>query len=122
MSLREQFSALRYVPPLLKLEWEVSPRLTLASVFMRLTRAGLPVALLYVGKLIIDEVVRLAAAGGAGAGGLGALGGVDLSHLWTLVALELGLAIASDLLGRAVALADCLLGDLFSKETSVRLM
>lgn len=117
LSLREQFAALRYVPPLLKLVWEVSPRLTLASVFMRLARAGLPVALLFVGKLIIDEVVRLTGGGGAPGAAPG-----DLWYLWTLVAIELGLAIVSDLLGRAVALADSLLSDLFTNETSVRLM
>lgn len=124
LPLREQLAALRYVPPLLKLVWEVSARLTLATVAMRLVRGGLPVALLWVGKLIIDEVVFLAQAGvtvGAGGGLAGVFGG-ELSYLWTLVAIELGLAIFSDLLGRGVALVDSLLGDLFTNETSVRLM
>jgi ATP-binding cassette subfamily B protein len=74
-------------------------------------RAGLPVLLLYVGKLIIDEVVRLVD-----------IGGGDLEYLWILVAIELGLALLSDLLGRGVALVESLLGDLFTNETSVRLM
>jgi len=117
LTLKEQFRALVYVPPLLKLVWEVSPRLTVASVIMRLLRGGLPVSLLYVGKLIIDEVVALAQAGG-----VTSMGGGDLSHLWLLVGIELGLAIFSDLLGRGVALADSLLSDLFTNETSVRLM
>jgi ATP-binding cassette subfamily B protein len=122
LPLREQVAALRYVPPLLKLVWEVSARLTLASVFMRLLRGGLPVALLWVGKLIIDEVVLLAQAGGVPAGGVAGVLGGDLTYLWTLVAIELGLAIFSDLLGRGVALVDSLLSDLFTNETSVRLM
>lgn len=117
LSLREQFAAMRYVPPLLKLVWEVSPTLTVASVAMRLVRGALPVALLWVGKLIIDEVVLLAQAGGIES----VLSG-DLTYLWLLVGIELGLAIVSDLLGRGVALADSLLSDLFTNETSVRLM
>lgn len=59
LSLRERIQALRYAGPLLKLVWEVSPALTVGSALLRLVRAGLPVSLLYVGKLIIDEVVRL---------------------------------------------------------------
>lgn len=125
LPLREQLAALRYVPPLLKLVWEVNAGLTLATVAMRLVRGGLPVALLWVGKLIIDEVVLLAGAGGLSAvagGGLAGVFGGELTYLWTLVAIELGLAIFSDLLGRGVALVDSLLSDLFTNETSVRLM
>ena len=114
-SLRERFTALRNLPPLFRLVWQISPAMTLGSLLLRLFRAGLPLAMLYVGKLIIDEVVRLA--------GLSAVPALDdLTLLWTFVAIELGLAILSDGLGRAVALLDSLLGDLFTNETSVRLM
>jgi hypothetical protein len=41
------------------LVWRTSPSLTLAQIVLRLVRALLPVATLYVGKLIIDEVVSL---------------------------------------------------------------
>ena len=44
LSLKEQINALRYVPPLLSLVWEVSRRLTASSLGMRLLRGGLPVA------------------------------------------------------------------------------
>ncbi|MEE8487104.1 MAG: ABC transporter ATP-binding protein, partial [Gemmatimonadota bacterium] len=111
LSLKEQLNALRYIPPLLRLVWEVSRRLTASSLVMRLVRGGLPVGLLYVGKLIIDEVVLLSQVPGG-----------DLSHLWMLVALEMGLAVFSDILGRGIALVDSLLADLFTNETSVRLM
>jgi ATP-binding cassette subfamily B protein len=62
--------------------------------------------------LLIDEVVRLSAPGGPD----------DTTYLWTLVAAEFGMAILSTGLGRAVALMDGLLGDLFANQTSVRLM
>ncbi len=112
---RARLAALRYLGPLVRLVWEISPRLTLASAGLRLLRAGLPVAMLWLGKLIIDEVVRLVEAGGAEAAS-------DLATLWPLVAAEFGLAVASGVLGRAVALVDGLLGDRFTNETSERLL
>ena len=45
-----------------------------------------------------------------------------MSILTTLVLIELGLAVFSDLLGRGIALVDSLLGDLVSHEISLRLM
>ena len=66
-SLRERFGALRNIPPFLRLVWQTSPSMMLAQSALRLVRALLPVATLYVGKLIIDEVV--AARRGAASGG-----------------------------------------------------
>ncbi|TCZ88987.1 ABC transporter ATP-binding protein [Lysobacter sp. N42] len=120
-SLRERFDALRNLPPFLRQIWAASPALTMASLGLRLVRALLPVATLYVGKLIIDEAVRL----------IGLAPGADLPSLWRsgqlddlafLIALEFGLAVFSDLLGRAVSYADSLLSELFTNATSVRLM
>lgn len=121
-SLRERFHALRNLPPFLRQIWQTSPGLTLASLGLRLVRALMPVATLYIGKLIIDEAIRLAG-GTPGLHDLGtALSSGQLDHLLTLLALELGLAIGSDLLGRLVAYADNLLSELFNNATSVRLM
>ena len=123
-SLRERFGALRNLPPFLKLVWQTSPGLTAANLGARLVRALLPVATLYVGKLIIDEVVRLAArrarARSRSAQWL-ASGRVDCARL-ALLGLELGLAVLSDVLGRVVSLLDSLLSERFSNATSVRLM
>jgi ATP-binding cassette subfamily B protein len=85
-------------------------------------RALLPVATLFVGKLIIDEVVMHAQAPGT-PGTLGewfASGRLD-RLLW-LLAAEFGLAVLSDVLGRLVSLFDSLLSEQFSNTTSVRLM
>src|SRR5918998_1428896 len=49
-------------------------------------------------------------------------GAADLSRLWRLVALEVALALAGEVLARASSLVESLLGDLFSNHTSVRLM
>ena len=121
-SLRERVGALRNIPPFLRQIWTTSKPLTLVSLGLRLVRALLPIITLYVGKLIIDEAVRLV--------GLG-IGFDDLatawrsgllSHLAGLLLLEFALAIASDLLGRMVSYADGLLSELFTNATSVRLM
>ena len=124
-SLRQRLGALRNIPPFLRLVWQTSPPLTLMSLVVRLVRAFIPVATLYVGKLIIDEVIRLAGAGGVGGAGAAlrdafASGAINL--LVALIALEFGLAIASDLLGRLVNLAESLLSERFSNTTSIRLM
>ena len=112
LSWRERFAALGNLPAFFKLVWEVSPALFMGNALLRLVRAAIPAATLYIGKLLIDEVVQLSAPGGPD----------DTTYLWTLVIAEFGMAILSTALGRAVALMDGLLGDLFANQTSVRLM
>ncbi len=121
-SLRERFHALRNLPPFLRQIWQTSPTLTIASLGLRLLRALMPVATLYIGKLIIDEAIRLAGTAPPLHSLGDALASGRLDHLLGLLALELGLAIGSDLLGRMVAYADNLLSELFNNVTSVRLM
>lgn len=112
LSWRDRFSALKNLPAFFRLVWQTSPGLFLGNAVGRLLRAAIPAASLYIGKLIIDEVVRLIGQGGA----------ADQTHLWTLVAAEFGLAVLSTALGRLVSLLDSLLGDLFANRTSIRLM
>ncbi len=109
-SWRERLAALRYVPPLVRLVWETHRGYTIGMAILRLARAFVPIATLWIGKLIIDTVVAV----GSGA--------TELSRLWRLVALEIGIVIVGDGLARASALVESLLGDLFSNHTSVRLM
>jgi ATP-binding cassette subfamily B protein len=91
--------------------WDTSPPLTTATIFLRLVSSVIPVAQLWVGKLIIDQVVR------AIQGRL-----ADPHLIWVYLAYEIGLAVLSDLLSRAVNLADSLLGDKFTNHLSLRLM
>src|SRR6185312_12064709 len=111
ITIKERFSALSNLPRFFKLVWQTSPSLTLTNALLRIIRSALPVAILYVGKLIIDQVVLLS----HGTDG-------DHYHLWQLVAIEFLLAILSDALSRATTLVDSLLGDLFSNHTSVQIM
>ena len=122
LSWRQRVGALRNVPPLLRLVWQTSPALTTANLLLRLVRAFLPVAMLYVGKLTLDEVVRIVNEGFAAPGFAEAVRTGELSHLLLLVAAEFGLAFLSEALARAVSLTDALLGDLFTNATSVKLM
>src|SRR5690606_4094654 len=121
-SLRERFDALRNLPPFLRQIWATSRGLTIASLGLRLLRALLPVVMLYIGKLIIDEVVRLVGVGVGFDALLPAWRDGVLDPLAMFVAIEFGLAIVSDLLGRMVSYADSTLSELFTNATSVRLM
>ncbi len=108
-SLRERVGALRNIPPFLRQIWATSKPLTLVSLGLRLVRALLPIITLYVGKLIIDEAVRLVGLGLGFDALPAAWRSGRLDHLGTLLLLEFGLAIVSDLLGRLVSYADGLL-------------
>ena len=121
-TLRERFGALRNLPPFLALVWQTSHALTIGTLALRLVRALLPVATLFVGKLIIDEVVMQARTPG-GPGSFGDwLASGRLDRLLWLLAAEFGLAVLSDVLGRLVSLFDSLLSEQFANTTSVRLM
>jgi ATP-binding cassette subfamily B protein len=111
-SFREQLGALKNLPKFFRLIWETSKRMTIANLLLRLLKSALPISMLYIGKLIIDEVIWL----------IDVAGERDLTYLWVLVALELGLAVLSDLINRGITLMDSLLGDLFSNRTSVALI
>ena len=121
-SLRERLGAIRNIPPFLALIWATSPALTLWTVVLRLIRAVLPVATLYVGKLIIDEVMAQVARGGVPSSPAEWLRDPASNQVLWLLAAEFGLAVLSDVLGRLVALLDSLLSEQFSNATSVRLM
>jgi ATP-binding cassette subfamily B protein len=110
ISFRERLSALSNLPEFFKLVWQSSPGKTTTSFLLRIVRSAMPVALLYVGKLIIDQVVLLNRHGGS------------QHELWKLVIIEFLLAVVTDGLNRMISLMDNLLGDLFANYTSMRIM
>ncbi len=107
---RQQLRSLKNLGPFFAMIWQTNPWLAAASVLLRLIKAVLPTAMLYVGKLIVDEVLAIL----AGAG--------EATFLWQMVGLELAIALLSNLLMRAIQLADALLGDLVAIHTSVEIM
>ena len=121
-NLRERFIALRNLPPFLSELWAASPPLLVADLALRSVRAVLPVATLFVGKLIIDEVVALLRAGGTFDSLGAALDGGHFNRLGLWLGCEFGLAVLSDLFGRIVSLVDSLLAEKYTNATSIRLM
>jgi len=115
VSWRERLQALRHLPRLLRMVWETEPRYVVGILLLRIARALVPLAVLWVGKLIVDEVVQAMAVVGAG-------GSIPWVHLAELLALELGIALVGEGLSRLSALLESLLGDLFANRTSVELM
>ncbi|WP_207531946.1 ABC transporter ATP-binding protein [Desertivirga arenae] len=111
-TIKARLHALRNLPVFFKLVWRSGSGIMLANILLRFVKASIPFLLLYIGKLIIDQVVLLTRTQ------------VSFSeiYLWKLIALEFGLAILSDALTRAISLMDSLLGDLFANHTSVRIM
>jgi ATP-binding cassette subfamily B protein len=109
---KERLNALRNLPAFFKLVWDSSPWMTGLNAGLRLLRSAIPVSVLYIGKLIIDEVILLNRHQGH----------VSSHHIWMLIGIEFLLAVFNDALGRSVSLLDSLLGDLFGKLSSVRIM
>ena len=70
-----------------------------------------PIATLWVGKLIIDEIILLTS-----------VQEKDLSNLWMYVGIELGILVFSDIVNRIINLTDGLLGDQYSINSSVLLI
>ena len=111
ISFKDRFSALGNLPAFFKMVWKTSPSFTICNIVLRIVRSAIPLAVLYTGKLIIDQVVFFTHTPA-----------ISHKYLWQLVAVEFGLAILSDALSRATNLIDSLLGDLFSNYTSIKIM
>jgi len=112
VTLKERLAALSNLPALFKLVWQTSKWMTICTFVLRIAKSALPLSILYVTKLILDEIGKMIAGKGP----------VSHQHLLMLIALQFCLAIASDILGRLISLVDALLGDLFSNHTSIRIM
>ena len=111
----ERVAALQHVPPLVRLVFQTQRGYTIAILVLRAIRSFIPVAVLWIGKLIIDGVI-------AGVATVHAGGTPDWWHLAGLVGLELGIAVLGEGLARLSSLLESLLGDLFANRLSVRLM
>ncbi len=111
----DRFEALKHLPKLLRMVWGSNRGYVIGILLLRLARAAVPIAVLWVGKLIVDQVIRAAATAQSGAA-------VDWKRLAELLALELAIALIGEGLSRISALLESLLGDLFANRTSVELL
>ena len=99
------------MPRFLTMVWRTKPSYGVGILVTRVLAAFGPVALLWVGKLIIDGVIANVGADDP-----------DWTYLFGLVAVELAIALVLEVLGRISSLLESLLGDLFANEMSVQLM
>ncbi len=108
---QERLSAMRNLPPVLKIVWDSGPLVVVLGFVFRLLMALQPVGLLYVSKLIIDVIVQ-----------------VVTKHqpiptkLWWLVAAEFILAVAGNVLTRTIDYLDSLLADKYTRHVSIQVM
>jgi len=110
-SYKDQFLAYKSLPKFFALIWNTHKGYTLLNITLRLFKSAIPLAILYVGKEIIDQIIFLIDDPNS-----------DKMYLWTMLGVELGLAVLSDIMNRSIGLVDALLGDLFANKTSVDLI
>lgn len=110
-SVKDSFKALKTIPRFFREIFRSSPKLFLLNTLSRLLNAFTPVVILWVGKMIIDEIILQVS-----------LEDKDFTLLWKYVLIEFAVAILSDLLGRLINLTDGLLGDLYSNKSSERII
>jgi ATP-binding cassette subfamily B protein len=121
-SVKERVGALKNLRPFTVMVWRTSPQLTAASLVLRLVRALLPVITLFVGKLILDDVVVLVQTPQKPETLGQWLNSGLLDWLGLLLMAEFALAVLADILGRIVSLVDSLLSERETNSSSVRLM
>jgi ATP-binding cassette subfamily B protein len=108
---RERLVALRNVPAVLRIVWESGRSVVTVGVVFRVIASFLPIALLWVTKLIIDGIVHALTTHQP-----------VTSRLWWLVALEFGLAVFGSILGRTIDYFDTLLAERYMRHVSIRVM
>jgi len=108
---QERLSALRNVPPVLKIVWESGPIVVSLGLILRLISSLLPIVALWITKLIIDGIVHAVS-----------------THqpvprtLWWLVAAEFAVAIFGSVLSRTIDYLDSLLADKYTRHVSIQVM
>ena len=111
IGLKSSFDSLFFIPRFFKEIWRTNKTLFLTSAFCRIVAALLPVAILWVGKLIFDAIIQITTHGEK-----------DYSTLWNSVAIEFILVVLSDLVGRAISLTDGILGDQYNINSSIKII
>jgi ATP-binding cassette subfamily B protein len=108
---QERLSALRNLPPVLKIVWQSGPGVVVTGTVFRVLASLQPIALLWVSKLIIDHVVAIARNHGP-----------IPRPLWWLVAAEFGLAVLGNVFTRIIDFTDQLLADKYTRYVSIEVM
>ena len=111
-SININFQALKYLPRFFSEVKKTNPTLFYFNVLLRIISSVFPIAMLYIGKLIIDNVVEIVSN--------------DLTatydNIWKFVLIELSLVVLNDVFNRVISITEGLLGDQYSIQSSVRLI
>jgi ATP-binding cassette subfamily B protein len=108
---RERLAALRNIPPVLAIVWQSGRAVVAAGLIFRLLASLLPMALLWITKLIIDGIVAALNTHQPVRPGF-----------WWLVAAEFGFAVLGTVLTRIIDYLDSLLADKYTRHVSIRVM
>ncbi|WP_016990452.1 ABC transporter ATP-binding protein [Flavobacterium sp. ACAM 123] len=111
IGLKSSLDSLFLIPRFFKEIWRTNKSLFLTSALCRIVAALLPVAILWVGKLIFDAIIQITTHGEK-----------DYSELWQSVVIEFILVVLSDLVGRAISLTDGILGDQYNINSSIKII
>lgn len=110
LTWRDHLASLSNIRLLFLMLWDTSPWLLIGTIFVRLARAVLPAALLWIPKQILDGIIAYTQHHG------------DLRRVWQLLALEIILALVADLLSQANTVLDALMGERFTRYVATRLI
>jgi ATP-binding cassette subfamily B protein len=110
LTWREKFGVFRPIRQFLGLAWQTHRGYASATVLLRLLRATVPIATLWVAKLIIDAVVAAR------------MGRPNIQRLWLLVAVELTIVAVGEALDRGSAAVEALFGDLCANRINEKLI
>jgi ATP-binding cassette, subfamily B, bacterial len=108
---QERLSALRNVPVVLRIVWESGGLVVAFNLIFRIFSSLLPMALLWVTKLIIDNIVHVASTHQP-----------VPQRLWYLVGIEFALAVLASVLSRTIDYLDALLADNYTRHVSIQVM
>jgi ATP-binding cassette subfamily B protein len=110
-SWRDRLSAMRNIPPVLKIVWRSGPGVVTYGVIARVIASVLPIGLIWITKQIID-ILDIA---------LRQHQSVP-ERLWWLVGAEFGLAVFSSILARTIDYSDSLLAEKYMRHVSIEVM
>jgi len=110
-SWQERLTALRNVPPILKIVWRSGPGVVSFGIVARIVAALLPIAIGYIPKLIIDIIVEALKTHAP-----------LPTRLWWLVGIEFGLAVLNGVVLRMIDYSDSLLANKYTRHVSIQVM
>ncbi len=111
IGVKDSLIAYKYIPRFISEIYQSSKKYFIINILCRLILALLPMFILWVGKLIVDEVIVQVNSGVK-----------DYDLLWKYLLVEVFLVIASDVFSRVMNITDGLMGDLYNTTSSVKLI